>query len=85
MADEPAQNNTPALPYSPDFGPDDYVELVGHACKECPASGPWTRTIRDGSSGRCTQYDQWDMEHSKATGHKKFYQYRMSRVNGRIL
>lgn len=79
-----ADADQPALSELYGVGPNEYVEVVHHACRECTESGPWTITIRD-KDGRATQYDMWDVDHSAATGHKKFYQHKISRSNAHIM
>lgn len=74
----------PSIRTPNDTGANAFIEVVMHQCKQCGNSGPWTMTIRN-ESRRATQHDAWDMEHGKATGHTRFFQFKLTRANAHIM
>lgn len=84
MTDAGTPKELPVIATLNDKGVHAFVELVMSQCKECPKFGPWTMTVRN-SNGRCTEHDMWDVEHNKETGHKSFYQFKLTRSNARIV
>lgn len=81
----PAATTTPNLPapVRAQEVPTGSVEFVMSQCKECPEFGPWTQTIR-ARDGRITEYNSWDVEHNKATKHRKFYHLTLTRCDAQI-